>query len=413
MNQKKDLLKYALLCLVSWALWGCTPSKEKTNKENVELGRYVVVLSFDGFRADYQALVPTPALDQMDQDGLSGRFMPCYPSLTFPNHYSMATGLYPDHHGLVGNEFWTTQDEHYKLNLREAVSNPKFYGGEPIWNTAGRQGLKTACYFWVGSEAKIGGRYPDIWKKYDGNTSFSARTDSIVKWLELPEAKRPRLIMCYFDEPDHAGHIHGTKSQEVLEAIKLVDQQVGNLRAKLSRLDIAPQIDLIIVSDHGMQDLDRRKAVKLSDYLELDKVKHYTTGACSMLYLEPDYVDKAYKQLQGVAGIQVFPKEKLPKDLHFGTNERVGDLVLLADLGVEIYMDRPKRLKATHGFDNHAKEMLALFKAVGPDFQAGRVIQEPIPNITLYPLLCKLLWIKSAKHDADPRLATVLLEKTP
>lgn len=377
--------------------------------------RYVVVLSLDGFRHDYQSKTYTPSLDAIDKEGISGSFRPCYPSLTFPNHYSMATGLHPNNHGLVGNEFWDEVGNHYKIGKRSAVENPIFYSGEPLWNAARRAGLRSASFFWVGSETAVGGHQPDIWKRFDSSVPYRDRADSVISWLQLPIAERPRLVMWYLEEPDHTGHHYSPEGEETKQMIRQVDSIVGYFRDRLAKLPIASKVDFVLVSDHGMATYDRAKEVNLADYLPLDSFKHVSTGPFTHLYPKDGYTETAYQILREVPHIRVYRRGELPKRLHFGSNPRIGELVVMADLGTQIYFQPNRqlvsRIAAGHGFDNAHHEMLALFKAVGPSFESGRHIDEPIPNITLYPLVCQLLGIEPAKHDADEALARSLRRK--
>lgn len=375
--------------------------------------RYVVVLSLDGFRDDYQRKARTPHLDAMDREGLSGSFRPCFPSLTFPNHYSMATGLHPNNHGIVGNEFWDERGKHYTLGNRKAVEDPFFYKGEPLWNTAKRQGVRTASFFWVGSETAINGSQPDRWKKFNSKIPYMERADSVLAWLQLPEAERPHLIMWYLEEPDHTGHHFTPDAKETSQMIEQVDSVVGYFRAGLKKLPHGSQVDFILVSDHGMARFDR--VINFADYLPIDSFVHVATGPFTHLYPKPSYKAKAMEILRSIKGIKVYDKSELPKRLHYGTNPRIGDIVILPELGVTTFfrpqgVDKSKVLAAGHGFDNAYPEMLALFKAVGPHFEAGRTVAEPVPNITLYPLVCQLLGIRPAAHDASDALASSLLK---
>ncbi len=377
--------------------------------------RYVVILSLDGFRADYQERANTPNLDQMDKEGLSGRFRPSYPTLTFPNHYSMATGLYPNNHGLVGNEFWDERGAHYRLGDRKAVADPAFYKGEPLWNVVRRHRMKSASFFWVGSETAIGGHHPDRWKTFNDKVPYTDRADSVISWLQLPQGERPNLVMWYIEEPDHTGHHEGPESPKTIHMVEKMDSVIGYFRGKLAQLPIAKQVDFILVADHGMQSFDRSKAVNLSDYLPLDSFEHVATGPFTHLYPKAGYAETAYKILKQVPHIQVYRKGEVPERLHFGSSPRIGELVLVADLGTQIFF-RPQGIpkdfmRAGHGFDNKHPEMYAIFKAVGPDFRAGQHITEPIPNITLYPLVCQLLGLQPGVNDADHRLAKSLQKK--
>ena len=178
--------------------------------------QYVLLISFDGFRPDYVDWYNTPNLDKIKSNGvMAKKLKPVFPTKTFPNHYSMATGMYVENHGLIGNQFFDKKlNEFYQIKDRKKVEDERFYGGEPIWSTAEKQGLKTASYFWVGSEAQAGGHYPSIWKKYDQKQSFDARIDSVTKWFNMPIENRPRLVMLYFHEPDNTGQKYGPKSNE-------------------------------------------------------------------------------------------------------------------------------------------------------------------------------------------------------
>lgn len=372
--------------------------------------RYVVVLSLDGFRHDYQTMAETPALDAMDREGLSGRFRPCFPSLTFPNHYSMTTGLHPNNHGLVGNQFWDEQGREYRLGNRKAVEDPTFYHGEPLWNTARRHGLRSASFYWVGSETPIGGYQPDQWKRYDSRVPYRDRADSVLSWLSQPEEIRPRLIMWYLEEPDHTGHHHSPEAEETALMIQQVDSVVGYFRERLAQLEIAPRVDFILVSDHGMMRFDR--VVNIADHLAPEDIAHIAAGPFTHIYPAPGRTDSVLAKLSTVEGIRAMRRSEVPERLHYGSSTRIGEVVVLAEPHVTILYSPsgPPQgvLAAGHGYDNAFEDMLALFKAVGPSFQPGRHIDEPIPNITLYPLVCHLLGIEPAPHDASDELARAL-----
>jgi alkaline phosphatase D len=199
---------------------------------------YVVLISFDAFRWDYDKLYNTPNLNLLALDGVkAGRLIPSFPTKTFPNHYTIATGLYPDHHGLVDNSFPAADlGLFYRMGDRAAVENPAFYGGEPVWVTAEKQGVKAASYFWVGSEAPVGGMHPSYWKKYDGRVTYQARIDSVIKWLGYSPEKRPELVTLYFDEPDLISHDFGPESPQTGKVVSSLDSIIGVIRMKLSAL---------------------------------------------------------------------------------------------------------------------------------------------------------------------------------
>ena len=227
------------------------------------------MVSFDGFRYDYVDMCDTPNFDKIAQNGVKANaLIPVFPSLTFPNHYSIATGSYAATHNITGNKFYDkTLKREYSLYKKNTVRDPVFYKSEPIWVTAERQGLKSASYFWVGSEAPIKGYSPSIFKYYDGDVPFKTRIDSIITWFELPEKQRPNLAMLYFSEPDQTGHNLGVDNIEIISVIEEMDGVLGYLINRLKTLDIYSELDIIIVSDHGMTNVSKDRRVIIDDYL--------------------------------------------------------------------------------------------------------------------------------------------------
>ena len=368
--------------------------------------RYVVVLSMDGFRADYPDRAYTPTLDSLAAVGVRATFRPSFPSVTFPNHYSMATGLHPDHHGLVNNFFYAPDlDSIYRM----ADPTPGFYGGEPIWNTAEKQGVRTASFYWVGSEYSIQGRQPSIWKPFDKKVPFSDRADSVISWLQLPEKERPRLVMWYMEEPDGIGHRCTPDSSETLQKVEELDRVLNHFFTEARKLDIFEQIDFIVLSDHGMATFTPDKYVNLNDYLPRDSFDYIFDGVPTLLYPKAGYTDKAYAILQQVPHISVWKKNEIPEKYVYGSNPRIGDLFVMPDIGT--YLDfRPEsspRLAATHGYDNFAPEMQAIFYAAGPSFKQ-HVELPAMANVNLYLILARLLDIKPAPNDGDSLVVSTL-----
>lgn len=396
--------QYCLLAFVSffvlWVGMGCVPSKAP--KE-----RYVVVLSMDGFRSEYPSRAHTPTLDSLASVGVRSVFRPCFPSVTFPNHYSMATGLHPDHHGLVSNSFYDMKlDSVYRMgNL-----DPRFFGGEPIWNTAERQGIRTASFYWVGSEVPLTGGQPSIWKTFDKSVSFSSRADSVIAWLRLPEAIRPHLIMWYMEEPDAIGHFATPDSSATLEVVENLDNVLGCFFSKARQLEIFDKIDFIVLSDHGMATYSPERYVNLNDYLPRDSFEHIFDGVPTLLYPKKSYVDTAYAILRKVPNIKVWRKNEIPEKYVYGSNPRIGDLVVLPDVGTYVHF-RPKSAAykgGTHGYDNFAPEMQAIFYAAGPSFKKQGEVP-PMANVNLYLLIARLLGIQPAPNDGDSMVVERLL----
>lgn len=395
---------FALVQLIMVSLLlGCD---RPTQKED----HYVVVLSMDGFRSDYTRRAHTPTLDSIGQAGVKGAFRPCYPSVTFPNHYSMATGLYPDHHGLINNTFYDAQlDSVYDMSCKD----PRFYGGEPIWNTAERQGIKSAVYYWVGSEVKLPSGQPSILKPFDSSTPFTDRADSVIAWLRRPVHERPRLIMWYMEEPDAIGHAATPDSITTLQKVEELDQILGRFFREARELDIYEKIDFIVLSDHGMATFYPDKCVNLNDYLPRDSFKYVFEGVPTLLYVKnKSYIEQAYQILQKVPNITVWKKDDIPSRLIYGKNPRVGDLVVASEIGAIVqFREKPvSTLGGAHGYDNYAPEMEAIFYAMGPSFKKGAVAPA-IPNVNLYLLLSHLLNIKPQPNDGDTISINYLLAK--
>lgn len=243
------IFKYMMIAVLT-ALSFSSCSNLKVDRDRP----YVVMVSLDAFRWDYDSIYRTPVLDDIARHGvMAERLIPSFPTKTFPNHYTIATGLYPDHHGLVNNSFYAPDlDLVYRIGDRAMVSNGEFYGGEPLWVTARKQGMKSASFYWVGSEAPIQGIQPDYWKVFDDEVAFGDRVDTVLNWLSLPAVKRPHLVTLYFEEPDAISHSYGPFSPETGAVVTSLDSLLGVLRQGLSRLPHSKNINLIVLSDHGM-----------------------------------------------------------------------------------------------------------------------------------------------------------------
>ena len=376
--------------------------------------QYVLLISFDGFRADYIDWYDTPNFDQIKLNGVKAKSLkPVFPTKTFPNHYSIATGMYVENHGLIGNQFLDKKlNEFYQTKDREKVEDKRFYGGEPIWSTAEKQGLKTASYFWVGSEAQAGGHYPSIWKKYDQKQSFDARIDSVIKWFEKPIKNRPRLVLLYFHEPDNTGQKYGPRSKENKLMVESVDRTIGNILNKLKTLTIYKKLNVILVSDHGMTEIDKTKKIVLSKYIDTKKIKMEGSGAYTLLYSdENNEIEKSYLKLKQLSNIDVYKKENIPDKWRFKRHHRIKDILIVAKEGWTILKDNLEGSyyfysKAAHGYDNDLQSMQAIFFAQGPAFKKDYTISS-INNIDIYPLIAHILNIKSY-HEIDGKLENVI-----
>ena len=353
---------------------------------------YVLVISFDGFRYDYFDMVDTPNFDGfIDNASRSKSLIPVFPSLTFPNHYSIATGSYSNKHRLLSNSFFSkTLDKKYSMRDSKSVQNGDFYGMEPIWVTAEKEGLNTATFFWIGSEAEISGYRPSIYKNYDGSIPFESRVDSIIAWLEYPDDKKPRLSMLYFSEPDYTGHKYGTKSKEIISSIKEMDDLLGYTISRLKTLDIYKKLNIIIVSDHGMTNVDKSRIVLLDKYISLNKFHTIIGPSISSLNLRnnKDIID-----IPSIEHISIFDKHSIPDEYHF-RNQDTPDYLVVADEGWFISttsdMENNKNFPSgMHGYDSINMSMHGIFLASGPSFNSG-IIVDSFENINIYPIICRV-----------------------
>ena len=321
--------------------------------------------------------------------------------MTFPNHYSIATGLYPDHHGLINNSFPAPDlGLFYRMGDRTAVENPAFYGGEPIWVTAEKQGVRSASFFWVGSEAK----HPAYWKKYDESVTYEARIDTVIKWLGYPPEKRPGLVTLYFDEPDATSHAFGPVSAQTGKIVARLDSLMGVLRTKLSTLPEAKRINLIILSDHGMSAISPARYINIKSLVP-DRMIASISGGNPVYLINPSEgkKDSVLFLLNKSKGLKAWDKSHLPAKWHYGTNPRIPEIVAVADSSWSIGTrpDGSSLRGGAHGYDNSNSDMFSIFYAAGPSFKRNYKFRE-LNNIDIYNLICRILDITPAKNDGDP-----------
>lgn len=398
-------LTFFMACLaITFLNVDCTSVEQPAQKPE-----QVLLISFDGFRYDYLEFEETPHFDSLVANGvISEGLIPVFPTKTFPNHYSIATGLYPENTGLVANTMYDPEFEAwYRISDRRAVENPEWYGGEPIWNTAEKQGLKAGTMFWVGSEAPIQDMRPGYWKIYDESMTEESRIDTVVKWMSYPNGKAVHFATLYFELVDAAGHNHGLQSDSLKAAIRKADRLLGYLKQNLREEGKWETINLIIVSDHGMVDLSADKTIRLDSIIDMENVERITWDPLTMIQPKEGKTEELYKALkENENHYRVYRKEDLPDRYHLKNHRRVPDLLVIADLGYtllnESFRDRflQNLPAATHGYDNAEKEMHAFFAAHGPAFRSGEVLPS-FQNIHIYELLNHLLGTEPAPNDGS------------
>ena len=402
-----------LLCLAMFS-W---PAHSIANHTRQAQTPIVVMLSLDGFRADYMDLFPDQSqnLRHLAGAGLkTSGLLPGFPSSTFPNHYSIVTGLYPGHHGIIGNSFYDrVRGARYRLGNREAVEDGTWYGGEPLWVAVEKAGMRAASYFWVGSEADVQGIRPSYYKTYDGSVANAERVDQVLDWLHLPVGKRPNFVTLYFSTVDSAGHRYGPGSNEVKQAVASVDKQVGRLVKGLAGID--HPIYLMVSSDHGMHWVDANQTVFLADVIDLGRWRgsHQIIlgGAYAFFYSDDArLVRQTFEALHMVDGLTVLRPAQFPDVLKFPqSGPRIPDLVAVVDAPKYIGFHKDKGRKPPQGAHGYltatTPTMKGIFLATGPGIAPSTEVPD-VDNVHIYPLVLKLLGIQG-NGDIDGDLAVL------
>ncbi|MFQ5530929.1 MAG: ectonucleotide pyrophosphatase/phosphodiesterase, partial [Gemmatimonadota bacterium] len=368
----------------------------------------VLLVSIDGFRADYLDPLVTPNLMALANRGVRAEaLIPSFPTKTFPNHYTMVTGLRPDHHGLVANNIWDPDlQSRYSLGNREAVQNADWYGGVPVWVAAERAGLATAPMFWPGSEAAIQGVRPRHWLPYDDDMPHDARIDWVLDRLAGGVGEPVRFATLYFSDVDAAGHDFGPGTPEVAAAVARIDLVVGRLLQSLIRRELE-SVNVIVVSDHGMSRLSPERMVFLDDYLDPDSV--IVVDWSPVLAIWPGSMDATaiYDALRDAhPNLGVYRPAEIPLELEFGTHHRVAPVIGIADPGWSIasrdfFAANEHRFRGgNHGYDQRSVDMRALFLAAGPAFRAG-LATSAFPNVDVYELIMAILRLPAEPGDGD------------
>lgn len=360
-----------------------------------------IIISLDGFRWDYTYIYNTPMLDFMANHGIESGLIPSFPSKTFPNHYTLATGLYPDHHGIVANSFYNPSTKTvFSIKKKEIKNNPLFYGGEPLWITAKKQGLQTAVFYWPGSEVKIQGMYPDLYFIYDKKKrlTFEERINGIIQLLRKSPADRPDLIMAYFEQPDANGHDYGPHDKRTQKAVIQMDSLVHYLYNGIEFLGLSDEVNLIVLSDHGMTWADETQALKLKYLLDESMIEEIQGSLPVNIYTKKGKARKVFQKLKDMDHVKVWMRNDIPSYLHYGENPCVGDIVIMPDQGYYIEDGKPSS-GGTHGYDPTLMDMHALFRAIGPDIPHLHIPH--FPNVDVYPLICELLGIEPANNDGE------------
>ena len=366
---------------------------------------YLILISFDGFRHDYLDRFNLPNFRRMSERGARASAMiPVFPSLTFPNHYSLVTGLHPERHGIIENTFHDPdRNQTYSIRDQQTVADGTWYRGEPIWVTAETQGMVAACFFWPGSEAAIKGVRPTIWNKYDGTIANNARVDTVLGWLRLPPERRPHLITMYFSEVDYASHRNALDSSAIEAAARSVDRSLGLLIDGIDTLPIKDRIYVLVTSDHGMVETSASRNVMLGSLIDLDSVRVSFDGPVAGLHVKAGQQEARHIRDQINSRLQhgrAYLRREVPEKHRFRADPRIGDVVIIMDeswslVGIPPLTGLIRERWGQHGWDPALPSMHAVFMISGPDIRPGTTIPA-VDNVDVYPLMTELLGLRPA-----------------
>jgi predicted AlkP superfamily pyrophosphatase or phosphodiesterase len=401
-----------LLVLLATILAGCSALSRTRDFRETErsVPGTVLLISLDGFRWDYIERFAPPNLTALAETGVRAKaLIPVFPTKTFPNHYSIVTGLYPAEHGIISNNMYDPdRDAWFSMRDREAVSDPAWWGGEPIWVTAEKQGLITATYFWPGSEGPIDGIQPTYWKEFDDQIPGHDRVAEVLGWLDLPEEQRPAFVSMYFSDVDNAGHEFGPDDPRTGEVIARVDGYLGALLEGLQERNLLESTNILVVSDHGIASRSPDRVVFLDDYLESEDANVVDGSPVLALWPKALDVDSLYARLHGVHDhLQIYRRQEIPERFRFSNNPRIAPIIGIADEGWSI--GRRSRFQSrwysggTHGYDNELSSMHGILIAYGPEFGSfGLQVELPaINSIHLYELMADIIGVTPAPNSGS------------
>lgn len=406
-----------LLCTLLLALTALGSFNGLAAQSAHQLRPIVILISIDGWRWDYLERFAPPTLSRLAASGVrSEGLVPVFPSKTFPNHYTIVTGLYPERHGIVSNSMLDPGlPGRFTLSNRDVQQDTRWWGGEPLWVTTERQGQVAATMFWPGSDAEIAGDRPTDWKVFDTDVPNAERVDQILAWLKEPDPARPTFLTLYFSTVDSAGHDGGPEAPETRAAAHDVDGAIARLVAGVDSLGLTARTNFVLVSDHGMAALSRDRTIVLDDYIDVSDVDLVDSSPILGVNPRTGSIDALYTALKDKhPALQVFTRDALPSEYRLRGHPRLPAVIGVADDGWHVttrqMLEREKgrALAGTHGYDPRHRSMHGLFIATGPQFRSG-VVVPAFENVHIYELLCRVLGLRPASNDGNPAVTAAFL----
>jgi predicted AlkP superfamily pyrophosphatase or phosphodiesterase len=377
----------------------------------------VILISIDGWRWDYLDRIRPPAIVRLAASGVRAEaLVPIYPSKTFPNHYTIVTGLYPSRHGIVSNTMTDPAlPRRFSLSDRQAQEDTRWWGGEPLWVTAERQGLIAATMFWPGSDVEIAGDRPTYYEPFDTTLANTARVDQLLEWMRTPEPARPTFLTLYFSDVDSAGHDDGPDSEALTKAALHIDAMIDRLVTGVAAAGLADRTNYVLVSDHGMAALSRARTIILDDYVDVGTVDLVDTSPVVGANPRSGSAEELYLALKDKhPSLRVYRRDELPERYRLRDHPRLPAIIAVADDGWHVttraMLEREKNKVpgGTHGYDSQNRSMHGLFIAAGPQFRQGIVVPA-FENVHLYELMCRVLGLRPGMNDGDPAVTASFL----
>ena len=401
---QKNFLYLLISLFLILGLNGCENfDSDRTNTERAP----VLMISVDGLMNEYIERNETPNFDRFLSEGVQAEYMiPVFPTKTFPNHWSLATGLYVENHGIISNSFYDYElDARFSYGAPDGQHDSRWWGGEPIWVTAEKQGKTSVNFFWPGSEATFDGLQSTKWVDYDGSIPDSTRIDSIAAWFNPEGDVRADFGTLYFSFVDSRGHRYGPNSPEVDEAVIEMDILLGYFMQKLDEVGLSDKINVLLVSDHGMAAQSEDKVVFLDEIINLDDVDMIDWSPVAMIRPDEGKKDEVYTALkENEENYRVYLKDEIPDRFHFSDHYRIPEIIIIADMGYTITnrenFEERGVVPGMHGFDNMGQEMFTFFAAKGPAFKVNEV-ESPVESVNIYELISHLLQIEPAENDGS------------
>ncbi|XP_005109194.1 ectonucleotide pyrophosphatase/phosphodiesterase family member 5 [Aplysia californica] len=410
-----------LLIILTLLHWPSIPVECSPVYKSKTAGNPLLIVSFDGFRWNYLQRTATPNFDKFLLNGVHARYglKNAFITKTFPNHFTLATGLWEESHGIVANTMYDPiLNQSFTMRNATAQSDPAWFdaGGEPIWvtnqiqKTDGRSGVM----MWVGGEAPVKWVLPSRHVRYDGSMKNFSKVDTVISWYL---DKYPiNLGMMYFDQPDAYGHAFGPDSDEVTRMIGGLDEVVGYLLQRLEEVGLLGKINVILTSDHGFAETPKKNFINLDDYIDPETYEIASTSPVADIWPHEGKLEEIYMKLkkgsEKSGHFTVFKKEEIPTEFHYTKNQRIPPIVVVAKDTFSFTMAKhPYYNKGNHGFDNRLQDMHPFFVAMGPAFKSGYAV-DTFHSVDVYPLMCHLLGLEPSANNGTMEVVSQLLMST-